>query len=65
MFMRENNKLRSKQDGLAPRQRGRKVAVTLADYIYECKRLRMENELLRNFLHLAGRMRGRLLSILL
>jgi hypothetical protein len=37
------------------KQRGRKPAVSLADYKYENKRLRMENELLRNFLHLAGR----------
>lgn len=39
-----------------PKQRGRKAAVTLAEYKYENKRLKMENELLRDFLHLAGRM---------
>jgi hypothetical protein len=33
-----------------PKQRGRKAAVTLAEYKYENKRLRMENELLRDFL---------------
>jgi len=38
-----------------PKQRGRKPAVTLAEYKYECKRLKMENELLRDFLRLAGR----------
>jgi SOS-response transcriptional repressors (RecA-mediated autopeptidases) len=38
-----------------PKQRGRKPAVSLADYKYENKRLKMENELLRDFLHLAGR----------
>jgi len=38
-----------------PKQRGRKPAITLAEYKYENKRLQMENELLRDFLHLAGR----------
>ena len=38
-----------------PKGRGRKAAVTLAEYKYEVKRLRMENELLRDFLQLAGR----------
>ena len=33
-----------------PKSRGRKAAKTLAEYRYENKRLRMENELLRNFL---------------
>ena len=32
------------------RQRGRKPAKTLAEYKYENKRLKMENELLRDFL---------------
>lgn len=31
--------------------RGRKPAKTLAEYKYENKRLKMENELLRDFLH--------------
>lgn len=35
--------------------RGRKPAVTLQEYKYENERLSMENELLRDFLHLAGR----------
>lgn len=38
-----------------PKQRGRKPAVTLREYKYENKRLRMENELLRNFLQCTGR----------
>ena len=33
-----------------PKQRGRKPAKTLAEYKYENQRLKMENELLRNFL---------------
>lgn len=38
-----------------PKQRGRKPAKTLQEYKYENKRLQMENELLRDFLSLAGR----------
>ena len=37
------------------KQRGRKPAKTLQEYKYENKRLRMENELLRDFLSLAER----------
>lgn len=33
-----------------PKQRGRKPAKTLAEYKYENKQLKMENELLRDFL---------------
>ena len=33
-----------------PKQRGHKPAKTLAEYKYENKRLKMENELLRDFL---------------
>ena len=33
-----------------PKSRGRKPAKTLTEYKYENKRLRMENELLRDFL---------------
>jgi len=40
---------------VVPKVRGRKPAVTLAEYKYEVKRLRMENELLRDFLWLAER----------
>ena len=35
-----------------PKTRGRKPAKTLQEYKYENKRLRMENELLRDFLSL-------------
>ena len=38
-----------------PKQRGRKPAKTLAEYKYENKRLKMENELLRDFLSLTER----------
>ncbi|NCC16884.1 MAG: helix-turn-helix domain-containing protein [Clostridia bacterium] len=41
--------------GLTPKKRGRKPAVTLQEYKYENKRLKMENELLRDFLYAAGR----------
>ena len=39
-----------------PKARGRKPAKTLQEYKYENKRLRMENELLRDFLSLTERM---------
>jgi len=51
---RYNRRVASTGTGL-PKQRGRKAAVTLQEYKYENKRLKMENELLRDFLHLAGR----------
>ena len=38
-----------------PKTRGRKPAKTLAEYKYENKRLKMENELLRDFLCSTGR----------
>ena len=38
-----------------PKTRGRKPAKTLQEYKYENKRLKMENELLRDFLSLVGR----------
>lgn len=38
-----------------PKSQGRKPAKTLAEYKYENKRLRMENELLRDFLRFTGR----------
>lgn len=38
-----------------PKQRGRKPAKTLQEYKYENKRLKMENELLRDFLLLIGK----------
>jgi len=56
MCTRENNKVRRQEEGLHPtKARGRKPAVTLAEYKYENKRLKMENELLRGFLSLTGR----------
>ena len=39
-----------------PKVRGRKPAKTLQEYKYENKRLKMENELLRDFLSLTERM---------
>lgn len=41
---------RKKELSEIPKQRGRKAAKTLAEYKYENKRLKMENELLRDFL---------------
>ena len=38
------------EEPAVPKQRGRKPARTLAEYRYENKRLKMENELLRDFL---------------
>ena len=40
---------------ILPKQRGRKPAKTLQEYKYENKRLKMENELLRDFLSLTER----------
>ena len=52
MVTRENNKNRVQENEKRLRkQRGRKPAVTLAEYKYENKRLKMENELLRDFLY--------------
>ena len=39
-----------------PKTKGRKPAKTLQEYKYENKRLKMENELLRDFLSLTERM---------
>lgn len=41
---------RHKPEKAILKQRGRKPAKTLAEYKYENRRLRMENELLRDFL---------------
>ena len=41
---------RHKQERTIPKQRGRKPAKTLEEYKYENKRLKMEDELLRDFL---------------
>ncbi|MBR4288230.1 MAG: transposase [Clostridia bacterium] len=45
----------SKGHPRAPKARGRKPAKTLQEYKYENKRLKMENELLRDFLLLTER----------
>lgn len=48
---------RSRKKQIAiPKARGRKPAKTLQEYKYENKRLKMENELLRDFLLLTERM---------
>lgn len=52
---RQNRKSDQEKSGLPPKSRGRKPAITLQEYKYENKRLKMENELLRDFLHAAGR----------
>lgn len=44
------------KEPVLPKQRGRKPAKTLAEYKYENKRLKMENELLRDFLQFVERM---------
>ena len=45
----------NKDKSQIPKQRGRKPAKTLQEYKYEHKRLKMENELLRDFLSLTER----------
>ena len=52
---RYNKETTCEEVGLPPKRRGRKPAVTLQEYKYENKRLKMENELFRDFLHAAGR----------
>ena len=46
---------RRKEVSGIPKQRGRKPAKTLQEYKYENKRLKMEVELLRDFLLLTGK----------
>ena len=46
---------KQKEKQNTPKARGRKPAKTLAEYKYENKRLKMENELLRDFLSLTER----------
>ena len=46
---------RKKEQQGVPKQRGHKPAKTLQEYKYENKRLKMEVELLRDFLSLTGR----------
>jgi len=55
LLKRERKREADKATGLPAKQRARKAAVTLQEYKYECKRLAIENELLRDFLYLAGR----------
>ena len=43
------------KEPVLPKARGRKPAKTLAEYKYENKRIKMENELLRDFLRSIGR----------
>ena len=45
-----------KNQTIIPKARGRKPAKTLQEYTYENKRLKMEVELLRDFLSLTERM---------
>ena len=52
LLYRENRKEREFK---VPKQRGRKPAKTLQEYKYENKRLKMEVELLRDFLLLTGK----------
>ncbi|MDD4844926.1 MAG: imidazolonepropionase [Anaerotignum sp.] len=52
---RHNKKIDREQPGIPPKRQERKPAITLQEYKYENKRLKMENELLRDFLHAAGR----------
>ena len=54
MVTRENNKLKGKEIHI-PKPRSRKPAKTLQEYKYENERLKMENELLRDFLLLTER----------
>lgn len=49
------NKRETVKEASVIKGRGRKASVTLQEYKYENKRLKMENELLRDFLRLAGR----------
>ena len=55
MCYRENRKQKRKEAGIPPKIRRRKAAVSLQEYKYENKRLKIENELLRDFLRIAGR----------
>ena len=43
------------KEPVIPKMRGRKPAKTLAEYKYKNKRLKVENELLRDFLRSIGR----------
>ena len=54
--VREALKRERRKKRQIPKFRGRKPAKTLQDYKYENKRLKLENELLRDFLSLTERM---------
>ena len=54
---------RKKEQQGVPKQRGRKPAKTLQEYKYENKRLKMEVEMLRDFLSLTGKEWRQALSI--
>ena len=55
-FLKRERRREAKQAaGMIPKVSGRKPAVSLQEYKYENKRLKMENDLLRDFLHTAGR----------
>lgn len=59
MITRENHKKEQRQTGISPRQPGRprkKERSGIEELKLENKHLRMENELLRDFLRAAGRM---------
>lgn len=49
---------RKKEISGIPQKRGRKLAKTLQEYMYENKRLQMDVKLLREFLMLTERKRG-------
>lgn len=55
MCTRENNKQRKRSAGVPAKIPERRAAISLQEYKYENKRLKMENELLWDFLHAAGR----------
>ena len=58
LITRHNQTEKRAQAGILPRRRGRprkNYEVTEQEKDNEIKRLKMENELLRDFLHLAGR----------
>ena len=54
--VREALKRERRKAKQVPKTRGRKPAKTLQEYKYENRRLKMENELLRDFLSLTERM---------
>lgn len=54
--VKEALKRTRRKDRSIPKARGLKPAKTLQEYKYENKRLKMENELLRDFLSLTERM---------